>query len=47
MGKVIYQTNLTRTTFLWETGTVENGIYLITLKSSDTLFGTKKVVVQR
>ena len=46
-GKLIHQTNLTRTTYLWETGEIENGLYLITLKSDDAVYQTGKVIINR
>ena len=46
-GKVIHQTNLGRTTYLWETGNIENGLYLITIKSEETIYQTKKVIINR
>jgi len=46
-GKVIHQTQLTRSTYLWETGTIENGVYLILVRSHDKLFTAQKVIVNR
>ena len=45
-GRLIHQTNLTRSTYLWETGAIHDGIYLIIISSNDLLFDTKKVVVR-
>ena len=46
-GKVIHQTNLGRTTYLWETGNIENGLYLITIKSDEAVYQTEKVIINR
>ena len=46
-GKELFQTNLSRTTYLWETGNIENGIYLIIIKSNNGIYATEKVVVNR
>jgi hypothetical protein len=44
-GKVVKQTSLTRSTYLWETGSVENGVYLIIIKSNNVLFDAQKVII--
>lgn len=46
-GKVVHQTNLTRNTYLWETGSIQNGVYLILIKSNNTLFEVQKVIINR
>ena len=46
-GNLIHQTNLTRTTYLWETGSVENGVYLIMVRSDNVVFSTEKVIINR
>ena len=46
-GKLIHQTSLLRNTYLWETGAIQNGIYLIVVKSDDMVFKTEKVIINR
>jgi len=46
-GKEVLQTNLTRNTYLWETGQIQNGVYLISVRSNDVIFATQKVIISR
>lgn len=46
-GKVVYQTNLTRNTYLWETKLIEDGVYMISVVSNEVLFATQKVIISK
>ncbi|MBI3133475.1 MAG: T9SS type A sorting domain-containing protein [Bacteroidetes bacterium] len=46
-GKMVHQTKLTRSTYLWETGIIENGVYLVLIKSNSMLFEAQKVIINR
>lgn len=45
-GRLIHQTVLTRNTYLWETGEIEKGIYLIRVRLGEELIITEKIVIQ-
>lgn len=46
-GKVVHQTNLTRNTYLWETGQIEDGVYMISVVSNEVLFAVQKVIISK
>lgn len=45
LGKVIHQAPLTKNTYLWESSSMRNGVYLIMIRSGNTQVAAKKVVI--
>jgi hypothetical protein len=45
-GKTIKQTLMTRNSYLWETGALDNGVYIVKVQSQGDLITLEKVVIQ-
>lgn len=45
-GKLIYQTNTTEQTLVYDTRTLDSGIYIVALKSNGEIVDSKKLVIQ-
>ncbi len=45
-GRVIFQEKINKPIFVWETGLLSSGTYIITISSNESIVGTEKIIIK-